>query len=172
LTVTALDQTSTYGNSPALGSSAFSTTGLVNGDSVSAVTLATPATGASNVGHYGITAAGATGTGLSNYAVTYRGGTLTIDPAALTVTALDQTSTYGQTPALGSAAFTTAGLVNGDTVAAVTLATPATGASSVGHYGITAAGATGSGLSNYAVTYRGGTLTIDPAALTVTALDQ
>ncbi|MBB2195669.1 hypothetical protein HLH25_18965, partial [Gluconacetobacter sp. 1a LMG 1728] len=172
LTVTALDQSSTYGQTPDLGTSQFSTSGLVNGDSVSAVTLATPATGASNVGHYGITAAGATGTGLSNYAVTYRGGTLTIDPAALTVTALDQASTYGQTPALGNSAFSTVGLVNGDTVSSVALTTAATGASSVGTYGIAASGATGTGLSNYTVTYRGGTLTIDPAALTVTALDQ
>ncbi|MBB2199943.1 MBG-2 domain-containing protein, partial [Gluconacetobacter sp. 1c LMG 22058] len=172
LTVTALDQTSTYGQAPALGTSRFSTTGLVNGDAVSAITLATTAGKTSGVGTYGITAAGATGTGLSNYAVTYQPGTLTIDPAALTVTALDQTSTYGQAPDLGTSRFSTAGLVNGDTVSGVTLATAAGKTSSVGTYGITAAGATGSGLSNYAVTYQPGTLTIDPAALTVTALDQ
>ncbi|WP_310889077.1 MBG domain-containing protein [Gluconacetobacter dulcium] len=172
LTVTALDQSSTYGQAPDLGTSQFSTSGLVNGDTVSGVTLTTAATGASSVGAYGIAASGATGAGLGNYTVSYVPGTLTIDPAALTVTALDQASTYGQAPDLGTSQFSTSGLVNGDTVSAVTLATPATGTSNVGHYGITAAGATGTGLSNYAVTYRGGTLTIDPAALTVTALDQ
>ncbi|MFT8644681.1 MAG: MBG domain-containing protein, partial [Gluconacetobacter sp.] len=172
LTIAALDQTSTYGQAPALDASAFGVTGLVNGDTVSAVSLTTAATGATPVGTAAITASAATGSGLSNYDITYQGGTLTIDPAALTVTALDQSSTYGQAPDLGTSRFSAAGLVNGDAVSSVTLATAATGASSVGSYGITAADATGSGLTNYAVTYRGGTLTIDPAALTVTALDQ
>ncbi|MBB2170495.1 MBG-2 domain-containing protein, partial [Gluconacetobacter aggeris] len=172
LTVTALNQTSTYGQTPVLGTTNVSTAGLVNGDTVSGVTLTTAATGASTVGRYGITASAAQGTGLANYAVTYQPGTLTIDPAALTITALNQTSTYGQTPVLGTMNVSTAGLVNGDTVSGVTLATTATGASAVGRYGITASAAQGSGLANYAVTYQPGTLTIDPAALTVTALNQ
>ncbi|MBB2170502.1 MBG-2 domain-containing protein, partial [Gluconacetobacter aggeris] len=172
LTVTALNQTSTYGQTPVLGTAKFSTSGLVNGDTVSGVTLATTATGASTVGNYGITASAAQGSGLANYAVTYQPGTLTIDPAALTVTALNQTSTYGQNPALGTAKFSTSGLVNDDTVSGVTLATTATGASTVGNYGISAASAVGTGLSNYTVSYAPGTLTIDPAALTVTALNQ
>ncbi|MBB2188353.1 MBG-2 domain-containing protein, partial [Gluconacetobacter liquefaciens] len=172
LTVTALNQTSTYGQVPDLGTSAYSTSGLVNGDTVSGVTLATAATGKSAVGNYDITASAAQGSGLSNYAVTYQPGTLTIDPAALTVTALNQSSTYGQAPDLGTSAYSTSGLVNGDTVSGVTLATAATGKSAVGNYDITASAAQGSGLSNYAVTYQPGTLTIDPAALTVTALNQ
>ncbi|GBQ31383.1 hypothetical protein AA12717_3746 [Gluconacetobacter sacchari DSM 12717] len=169
LTVAANDQTSTYGNAPALGTTAFTASGLVNGDAVSGVNLATAATGASSVGTYGITASGATGTGLSNYTVTYAPGTLTIDPAALTVTALDQTSTYGQAPALGTTGFTAQGLVNGDAISGVRLTTAATGASSVGDYVIDASSATGHGLGNYAITYQGGTLTVDPATLTVTA---
>ncbi|MBB2181275.1 MBG-2 domain-containing protein, partial [Gluconacetobacter tumulicola] len=150
----------------------FSTTGLVNGNTVSGVTLTTTATGASTVGRYGITASAVQGSGLANYAVTYQPGTLTIDPATLTVTALNQTSTYGQAPTLGTSQFSTTGLVNGNRVSSVTLATTATSATPVGTYAITAAGATGTGLSNYAVTYAPGTLTIDPAALTVTALNQ
>ncbi|MBB2199840.1 MBG-2 domain-containing protein, partial [Gluconacetobacter sp. 1c LMG 22058] len=149
-----------YGQAPALGTSGFSAAGLVNGDTVSSVSLATAATGASSVGSYGITAAGATGSGLSNYTVTYRSGTLTIDPAALTVTALDQTSTYGQAPALGTSRFSTTGLVNGDAVSAVNLTTAATGASTVGTYAIAPSTATGTGLSNYHVSYRLGSLTI------------
>ncbi|MBB2170277.1 MBG-2 domain-containing protein, partial [Gluconacetobacter aggeris] len=160
LTVTALNQTSTYGQTPVLGTAKFSTSGLVNGDTVSGVILATTATGASTVGNYGITASAAQGSGLANYAVTYQPGTLTIDPAALTVTALNQTSTYGQTPVLGTAKFSTSGLVNGDTVSGVTLATTATGASTVGRYGITASAAQGNGLANYMIAYQNGTLTI------------
>ncbi|WP_345191307.1 MBG domain-containing protein, partial [Gluconacetobacter tumulicola] len=160
LTVTALNQTSTYGQAPALGTSAIRATGLVNGDTVTGVTLTSTATGASTVGHYGITASAAQGSGLANYAVTYQPGTLTIDPAALTVTALNQTSTYGQAPTLGTSAIRATGLVNGDTVTGATLTTTATGASTVGSYGITAAAATGTGLTNYMIAYQNGTLTI------------
>ncbi|MBB2154810.1 filamentous hemagglutinin N-terminal domain-containing protein [Gluconacetobacter diazotrophicus] len=167
LTVASGNQSSTYGQAVSLDQGAYTVTGLVNGNTVSSVNLSTAATSSSNVGSYGITASGATGTGLSNYDIAYVPGTLTITPAALTVRANDATSTYGQTPVVGG--FTTSGLVNGDTVSGVTLATTATGASNVGTYGITAANAVGSGLSNYDITYQAGTLTIDPATLTITA---
>ncbi|RDI31590.1 hypothetical protein C7453_1232, partial [Gluconacetobacter liquefaciens] len=172
LTVTALNQTSTYGQAPTLGTSAYSTSGLVNGDTVSGVTLATAATGRSAVGNYDITASAAQGSGLANYTVTYQPGTLTIDPAALTVTALNQASTYGQAPSLDGSAYSVSGLVNGDTISGVTLATLATNKSGAGTYAITASGAAGSAPANYTIAYQPGTLTIDPAALTVTALNQ
>ncbi|RDI31589.1 GLUG motif-containing protein, partial [Gluconacetobacter liquefaciens] len=172
LTVTALNQTGTYGQAPTLGTSAYSTSGLVNGDTVSGVTLATAATGRSAVGNYGITASAAQGSGLANYAVTYQPGTLTIDPAALTVTALNQSSTYGQAPSLDGSAYSVSGLVNGDTISGVTLATVATNKSGAGTYAITASGAASSAPANYTIAYQPGTLTIDPAALTVTALNQ
>ncbi|WP_345191287.1 beta strand repeat-containing protein, partial [Gluconacetobacter tumulicola] len=75
-------------------------------------------------------------------------GTDTVIKAALTVTALNQSSIYGQTPSLGTSQFSASGLVNGDTVSGVTLTTTATGASTVGRYGITASAAQGSGLAN------------------------
>jgi filamentous hemagglutinin family protein len=167
LTVVANDASSVYGQTPK--TAGFTTSGLVNGDAVSAVDLTTGATAASSIGDYAIRAGGATGTGLGNYDITYQSGTLTIDPAALTVTALNQNSTYGQNPALGTAAFTADGLVNGDTISGVRLTTAATGASGVGQYGIVASNASGSGLGNYAITYQSGTLTVDPAVLTIVA---
>jgi hypothetical protein len=88
LTITSNDQTTTYGTALSLGTTRFTSLGLINGDAVSAVTLkqnnntTTPALqengiyqGATN----GILASNATGTGLTNYAITYVAGKLTID---------------------------------------------------------------------------------------------
>ncbi|PAK77168.1 beta strand repeat-containing protein [Acetobacter fabarum] len=167
LTIAANDATSVYGQAPK--TAGFAVSGLVNGDAVSSVDLTTKATAASSIGAYAINAGGATGTGLSNYDVTYRPGTLTIDPAALIVTAMNQSSTYGQNPALGTTGFSANGLVNGDTISGVRLTTNATSASGVGQYGIVASDAFGKGLGNYAISYRGGALTVDPASLTIAA---
>lgn len=167
LTVVANDASSVYGQTPK--TAGFTASGLVNGDAVSGVDLTTQATAASSIGDYAINARGATGTGLSNYTIGYQSGTLTIDPAALTVTALNQNSTYGQNPALGTTSFTADGLVNGDTISGVRLTTAATGASGVGQYGIVASNASGVGLGNYSISYQNSTLTVDPAALTVIA---
>jgi filamentous hemagglutinin family protein len=171
LTITAAAQNSIYGQTPELGDTAFSASGLVtaNGDSVASVSLATDATAASPVGGYTITPRAAAGTGLGNYDISYETGTLTIDPAALTITAGEQNSIYGQTPELGDTAFSTSGLVNGDTADSVTLTTNATSASPVGGYIITPSGAVGTGLGNYTITYDTGALTITPAALMITA---
>ncbi|MDG3439038.1 MBG domain-containing protein, partial [Nitrospirillum amazonense] len=123
---------------------------------------------AASVGSYTITASGATGTGLSNYSVSYADGTLTVNPAALTITASGASKTYGTSASLTG--YSSSGLVNGDSVSAVTLASSGSGtAASVGSYSITASGATGTGLSNYSVSYADGTLTVNPAALTITA---
>lgn len=167
LTVVANDAVSTYGQAPK--TAGFAVNGLVNGDAVSSVDLTTNATAASSIGGYAISASNATGTGLGNYDVTYKSGTLTIDPAALIVTALNQNSTYGQNPALGTTGFSASGLVNGDTISGVRLTTAATGASGVGQYGIVASDASGKGLGNYSISYQSGTLTVDPAALTIVA---
>ena len=56
------------------------------------------------------------GTGLGNYTITYANGTLTVNPAALTITANNASKTYGQTVTFAGTEFTTSGLVNGDTV--------------------------------------------------------
>ena len=56
----------------------------------------------------------------SNYTITYANGTLTVNPAALTITANNASKTYGQTATFAGTAFTASGLVNGDTVGSVT----------------------------------------------------
>ena len=107
------------------------------------------------------TATGATGSGLSNYDIAYEPGTLTVNPAALTITAGNQTKTYGQTDDVGADSYTVDGLVNGDTVTGVTLASTGAAANAgAGSYAITASDALGTDLSNYAITYGNGALTV------------
>ncbi len=167
LTITANNGSKTYGQTG--GTNGFTASGLVNGDTVSSVALASAGTAATaNVGDYTITAANADGTGLSNYDITYVNGTLTIGKAGLTITANNNSKTYGQTGSTNG--FTASGLVNGDTVTTVDLASAGTAASAnVGDYTITVANADGTGLSNYDITYVNGTLTIGKAGLTITA---
>ncbi|MHA4875811.1 MBG domain-containing protein, partial [Enterococcus faecium] len=72
-----------YGSEAVL--SGYAASGLVNGDSISAVSLSSSgATRTAGVGSYGISASGALGTGLTNYAISYGAGTLSVTPAALT----------------------------------------------------------------------------------------
>ncbi|EEF59129.1 beta strand repeat-containing protein [Pedosphaera parvula] len=101
--------------------------------------------------------------------------TLTVTKAPLTVTANDQTKTYGQTLSVGTGKtlFTSSGLLNGQTIGTVTLASTGSAATSAagGSYTITPSAATGGTFSanNYSITYAAGTLTVNPAPLTVTA---
>ncbi len=164
LTITAVNTSTTYGN--ALPGFTASYSGLKNSDTSSAVsglTLTTSATSGSHVGTYSIVPSGASA---SNYTITYANGTLTVNPAALTVTIDDATRRYGGVDPAFSSVFS--GFVNGDTSAVVSgdvaYSTTATTASGVGTYAIT-----GSGLmaSNYTFTYVPGTLTITPAPLTI-----
>ena len=59
--------------------------------------------------------------GDSNFLGASGSSTLTVIPKALTVTADSTSKTYGQTVTFAGTEFTTSGLVNGDTVATVTL---------------------------------------------------
>jgi hypothetical protein len=170
--VTASNQSRVYGpTSYALGSqtTGFAASGLVNTDSVSSVTLtgtaaATGATTGVGTLNGAITASGASGTGLSNYAITYAAGNATITQAVLTVTADAQSRAYGAAnPAL---TYTASGLVNSDTLSG-SLTTPAGTSSNVGSYGITQGSLAAS--ANYTLTYNSANLTVTQAALTVTA---
>ena len=70
-------------------------------------------------------------------------GTLTVTPAALTVTAANETKAYGAANPTLTVSYS--GFVNGDTAASLTTpataSTTATAASAVGTYPITASGA-------------------------------
>src|SRR5207247_2023169 len=107
----------------------------------------------------------------ADYDISYIAGSLTVTPAALTITADNKAMTYGATlPALTA---TFSGLVNGDSPATFGTApkTPPSlstvaASSHAGSYDITMAGASD---ADYTITFVNGTLTINPAALTVTA---
>jgi gliding motility-associated-like protein len=170
LTITADNQTKTYGSANPTLTASY--TGFVNGDSeanlTTPATISTIADATSIVGSYPITASGAVN---SNYTINYVDGSLSITTATLTITANNQTKTYGSANPTLTASYT--GFVNGDSE--VSLTTPATistiadATSIVGSYPITASGAVS---SNYTISYVGGSLSITTATLTITADNQ
>ena len=170
LTITPDALSRVYGNAnPASGTA--SGNNLVNGDTITSVSLATAATAASNVGSYDLSGSSAVGSGLGNYAINYALLTngLTVTPRALTITPDAQSRVYGNAnPGSGTASGNN--LVNGDTITAVSLVSPATTASNVGAYDLSGSSAVGSGLGNYAINYATLTngLTVTPRALTIT----
>jgi len=129
---------------------------------------------------YPITISAATGGTFSanNYTITYYPGTLTVNPAGLSVAASPQSKTYGQTLTFGSGStlFTSTNLQNGETIGSVTLAVSGNGGAlnatvSGSPYTITPSAATGGtfNANNYTITYFTNTLTVNRAALSVTA---
>jgi hypothetical protein len=170
LTVTADDQTKTYGDpNPALTGTI---TGAKNGDDL-VDTYTTGADAASGVGNYPIDAHVTAGPGadLGNYDIKLVDGSLTVTKAPLTVTADDQTRIYGDTNPAFTGTIT--GTKNGDSlVDSYTTAADAT--SGTGTYAINAHVAAGPGanLANYDIKHVDGTLTVTKAPLTVTADDK
>ena len=192
VTVTSTNQTSTYGSGIMLGTSAFSTSGLLNGNSITSVTLSsTGSSPTANAGTYSITgsnATGAAGTTLSNYTITYVNGVLTVNQAALSIVVTVDSKSYGSTvtannviydttgnSATSTVGYVATGLVNSQTLLGVNLASaggPQTATVAGGPYTITASGATlsgGAALSNYAVTYVSGVMTVNPIAINLVA---
>ncbi|MGR3321320.1 MAG: MBG domain-containing protein [Pseudooceanicola sp.] len=173
LTITADDLAKTYGE--AVVPTGFTTGTLYFSDSVDSVVLASEGAAAAapvDGSPYSIAVSGATGTGLSNYDITYVAGALTVNPAALTVTADDGAKTYGEV--FAPTGFSTSGLLFSDSVDSVTLSSGGEAPSapvSGSPYSIDVSGATGTGLSNYTITYVPGTLIVSPASLTITADD-
>jgi hypothetical protein len=174
LTITADSLTKLYG--APLPTLTASYTGLMNGDNSAGLTtqptLTTTGTASSHVAGnpYTITVGGAVD---PNYTISYVGGTLTVTPAALTITADSKTNIYGAGLPTLTASYN--GLVNGDSSASLatqpTLTTTATAASHVAGspYSISASGAVD---TDYSISYVAGTLTVTPAALTITANSQ
>ena len=188
LTITANNVSKTYGDTYTFDTTTPSTDFSVSGtlyfsDSVNSVTLSSAGTAATATfvapgPTYAITVSNAVGTGLSNYAINYTAGTLTIDQASLAVAAHNVSKIYGDeytfdttTP---SADFGVAGLKNSDTVASVALSSAGAAATATfvapgPTYAITVSAASGTGLGNYIISYSPATLTITQAALTVAA---
>jgi filamentous hemagglutinin family protein len=164
LTIAARDAGKTYGQTANL--TGYATSGLINGDAVSAVDLTSVGAASSAVvGDYTITAANADGSGLSNYDITYVDGTLTIGKAGLTITARDAGKTYDGLAWRGGNGVNYSGFVNGEDASVLggTLVYGGTaqGAVDAGGYAITAGGLDS---DNYAIRYVDGTLTILPAS--------
>jgi len=124
-----------------------------------------------NVGQYSVTAS-LSGAAAADYQVTsVNAGTLTVTPAALSISENPATGAYGQAPPAFTGALS--GMVNGDAVGTSLNVTYTTTASSsapfsdVGAYPIHGS-VTGSSATNYTVTDNGGVYTITPAQLTIT----
>ena len=164
LTITAKVQTITYGGSIATGTGQVTTATLASGDSLTAITLTPSTSNATTNGK--ITPSAATvkksNTDVTNnYNITYSTGKLTINKATLTVTANNNSITYGDVPANNGVTYS--GFVNGQNASALggTLSYSYTYAQygDVGNaYKITPSGLTS---NNYTITFNTGTLTVN-----------
>jgi hypothetical protein len=172
LTVTPGSPTIMYGQSiPALtytlsgyvGTDANANPPAVNG----APALSTTATSSSAPGTYPIVVT--TGTlAAANYSFLFKSGTLTIQPAALTVTASSPTVTYGSTVPTITPSYN--GFVGSDTSSVLTsqpaCSTAYTVTSAVGSLPSTSC--SGAAAANYSISYVGGHVTITQASQTIT----
>ncbi len=167
LTVDAENKQVTYGGTkPAF---TVSYDGLVLGDDKNdlggTLTFTGNATSATNAGTYSIVPTGLTS---SNYNIAFESGTLTINKKATTVSATNQTKTYGSdNPALTA---TVSGNLNGDTIN-YTLSTTAQKFSGVAGSPYPIKVNLGSN-PNYSVSGVDGALTVTRKAATVTANNQ
>ncbi|MBG6080642.1 filamentous hemagglutinin family protein [Rubrivivax gelatinosus] len=160
-TVTADSGRVTY-NGGTQSVSGFSVTGLVGGETAAVLTGVSVSGSGRNAGTYTTHASGSDG----NYTLSFVDGTLTIDKAAATVTADSGRTTYnGSTQSVSG--FSATGLVGGETAAVLTGVSAGGSGRNAGTYTTRASGSDG----NYDLSFVDGTLTIDKAALTVTALD-
>src|SRR5205823_1722306 len=107
---------------------------------------------------------------LGNYTVVLNNGTLTISKAPLTVTANNPSKIYDGIAFTGPGGVTYSGFVNGETESVLTGSVSYSGTSqgkiNAGSYTIVPGGLSS---DNYDISFVAGTLTISPAALTVTA---
>ena len=132
----------------------------------------TGAAATATVGTYPIVPSAATcATGLSNYTISYVNGTLTVNPAALTITANNASKTYGHAEDLQQHRVHDNRPGQRRHVSSVTeTSTGAAATATVGTVHHRPQRRDGhAGLSNYTITYANGTLTVNPAPLTITA---
>ncbi|MFL2912189.1 MAG: YDG domain-containing protein [Opitutales bacterium] len=192
ITLVANDQSKTYGDALSLGTTGFTKSSgtYANSELATAVSLTSAnsydSSTSQNAGTYSneISIASATGSGgfsESNYDITYTGADLTINPRPIELTAGNRARTYGSSLVLGNTDFTlTSGsYANSESVSSVNLQAQNSYDSSLtqgaGTYtdeitiGSASGDASGFAATNYAISYTSGDLTINPAALTITA---
>ena len=149
ITVTIQNATSVYGDT--LAELKATDNGIVNGDT-NVYSLATTATGTSNVGKYAIT-----GTALdSNYDVTFVNGEYEITKREITIT-IDAKNTVVNTT-LPTYTYKVEGLVGVDTLVTEPTLTCNANIALIGEYDITASGADAGG--NYSIKYVPAKLTV------------
>jgi len=173
LSITASNGSMTYGGSSPAITAGYS--GFVNGDSASSLsttpTCSTKASGASSVAGSPY-ASSCSGAADSNYSISYSGGSVTVSPASLTITAASQSFTYGSSPHSVTALY--AGFVNGDGAGNLTsepaCSTTATTKSTVSGSPYPSS-CSGAAEPNYSISYTPGSVTVNPAALAITASD-
>ena len=165
LTITAKPKTITYGDAPANDGVEYD--GFVGSEDESKLTgtlgYAYSYAQYGNVGTYDITPSGLTS---DNYDITFTTGTLTVNKAPLTITALDKSVTYGEAAPEYTVSYS--GFVHTDTKdvlgGILTIACTYTQNDAVGTYDITPSGLSA---QNYAITYQKGTLTVSLYSLTL-----
>ncbi len=145
LTITAKNQTKIYGHSFNFAGNGFTTGTLYNGDTVSSVSFASlgaAASAAVTASPYSIVPSAAVGSGLGNYTIAYANGSLTVNQAPLSITAVSATMVAGQ--AVPALVPSFSGFLDGDSAASLStapvLSTSATSASHTGSYSITVSG--------------------------------
>ena len=165
--ITADDKSVIYGEVAPAFTASYS--GWKNSDDesvVSGLTLTSEYLVTSNVGTYDIVPANASAT---NYAISYTNGTLTVNQAALTITAEDKEMIYGDEHPEFTVTY--AGWKNTDdesVVSGLQFSTPYAPGSSIGTYAINPNSATA---LNYAITFVDGTLTVNKAHVYVSGAE-
>ncbi|WNO54047.1 MBG domain-containing protein [Stakelama saccharophila] len=168
LTIAANDLTRIYGDANPALTYTLGGLGLVNGDTLSGA-LVTDAEASSDAGGYAIGqgSLGANG----NYDVSFTGGTLTVTPRHIDVTALDGSSIYGE--AATNPGLSATNLAGFDDVSVLTGLSNSFGidrTTDAGSYTLTVDGELTNG--NYAIDTRtAGTWTVGQRALTISADD-
>ena len=185
VTITAKDASKTY-NGTALTEGGFATSDLEAGDTHEFTVAMTEGSTITNAGTQsnviatvdGFDVTTGTAMAVGNYLVTTANGTLTINPKAVTITAKDASKTYNGT-ALTEGGFATSDLEAGDThefTVAMTEGSTITNAGTQSNVIATVDGfdvttGTAMAVGNYLVTTVDGTLTINPKAVTITAIN-
>ena len=186
LTITANNQTVSYGTPVATvtGAGSYIPTGFVNGESASVIggsaTYTTTYTATTAAATAGVTITPVvTGLTATNYSFSPANGTITIEKAVLTITANNQTVSYGTPVATvtGAGSYIPTGFVNGESASVIggsaTYTTTYTATTAAATAGVTITPVvTGLTATNYSFSPANGTITIEKAVLTITANNQ
>jgi sugar lactone lactonase YvrE len=169
VTITASSPTVTYGAAVPTITASFGT--FVNGDTSAVLTrqptCTTAYTTTSAVGSSPATSC--SGAAAANYTFTYVNGSFTINPASVTITASSPAVIYGSAVPTITPGFS--GFLNGDTSVVLTKQPTCTTAYTTTSAVVSspATSCSGAAAANYTFSYVNGSVTINPASVTITA---